>query len=913
MLHSLGNSRIPNKLLSAFLALFLLVSMVPTWGMSTVAYAAENESEQAVPLSDFSQGVLYPGRQRTQAEIEELQSQGYIADYFDASDIDYKNSISSSSTSNLNAKSTQEALPEKVDMRNTNKVTKVDSQGATSTCWAWAAAATAETSIANSTGQAATKFSPFQLAYFAYTPLSTQVSDLQGTEKSQAGEGISTTADARKYLLNFLGYQGQAASLMMSGAGVALTSSIPFPTSSLNDGIFLEKDSLTSEQRRERVARLSQWNFLGSLIITSTSTNQDTTTTEYVGTDESVLSNMKQTLADGNAVAINYFGDTNQNPEADVYFNHKTNAQYTYEYQPSNHVVCVVGYDDTYSKENFIEGHQPEKDGAFIVKNSWGTGWGDEGYFYLSYYDRSIVAVQSYEFDTSNYDANNIDDEEIIDQYDYMQMLSYEYNEYDLSSTPNKHAWYSNMYTASQKQSLHSIATYVVANVDTLGYKVYKLTDNATSPKDIDGDINSPVDEGTLDIENEGYVRIELDNPLNLQQGEKYAIWFYQTDGDNKYYISQVRSLKDTPYYTSTAVVNEQESFNSSDPALGWDAMDTSKFDQSYAYDNYCVKGYATSCAQASFITFNSNGGTNVPEQVVANGEKATEPNAPTKDGATFAGWYKDSALTQPFSFNTETISADTTLYAAWEYDITYELDGGMNASTNPEAYIAGIGVASFSNPTKTGYDFAGWWSENGTTTGNWGTKITSISANSTGSTTLYAKWNLIEYTITYQGVEGVDNPNVTHYTIESDTIVLKDVVKEGYQFLGWYMQKTQPAEAVSRAASLTVNAANNSAGEASANETNEYGEKVTQIENGSYGNITLTACWEAQENGADGTTPATPSDPTTPNKAVQSSLSQTGDASFAFMVVAFATAVVAFGCARYVAKRKVQQQHNKH
>ncbi|MDR0846092.1 MAG: C1 family peptidase [Lactobacillales bacterium] len=50
-----------------------------------------------------------------------------------------------------------------------------------------------------------------------------------------------------------------------------------------------------------------------------------------------------------------------------------------------NHIVSIVGYDDNYSKDNFNEAVRPANDGAFLVKNSWGTGVHDNGYFWLSY------------------------------------------------------------------------------------------------------------------------------------------------------------------------------------------------------------------------------------------------------------------------------------------------------------------------------------------------------------------------------------------------------------------------------------------------------------------------------------------------------------------------------------------------
>ncbi|KAK3604789.1 hypothetical protein CHS0354_000447 [Potamilus streckersoni] len=65
-------------------------------------------------------------------------------------------------------------------------------------------------------------------------------------------------------------------------------------------------------------------------------------------------------------------------------------------------------------------------------------------------------------------------------------------------------------------------------------------------------------------------------------------------------------------------------------------------------------------------ITFNSNGGSNVPNAVVTSGEKATKPTDPTRTNYTFVGWYKETTFTNLFDFDKEIIIKDDTLYALW-------------------------------------------------------------------------------------------------------------------------------------------------------------------------------------------------------------------------------------------------------
>ncbi|MHC1724805.1 MAG: lectin like domain-containing protein [Syntrophobacteraceae bacterium] len=97
---------------------------------------------------------------------------------------------------------------------------------------------------------------------------------------------------------------------------------------------------------------------------------------------ESPLDNdaLKWAIRSFGAVGISYYED-------EGWFN-GVDSYYCAEYNTSNHAVAVVGWDDDYSASKFKT--RPPGNGAFIVKNSWGTEWGDEGYFYMSYYDKNV-------------------------------------------------------------------------------------------------------------------------------------------------------------------------------------------------------------------------------------------------------------------------------------------------------------------------------------------------------------------------------------------------------------------------------------------------------------------------------------------------------------------------------------------
>ena len=186
-------------------------------------------------------------------------------------------------------------------------------------------------------------------------------------------------------------------------------------------------------------------------------------------------------------------------------------------------------------------------------------------------------------------------------------------------------------------------------------------------------------------------------------------------------------------------------------------------------------------------------------------GENLALPETPVRKGYDLTGW--NPALPEKYP------EKDTEYTAVWikegNYSITYELNGGTNAPENPASYNVETGTITLKDPVKTGYTFEGWYKDGGFTT-----KVTEITQGTTGNITLYAKWEPVSYTITYELNGGTNAPeNPVSYNVETGTITLKDPVKPGYTFGGWYKD-------------------------------GEFTTQVTEIPQGTTGNITFYAKW---------------------------------------------------------------------
>ncbi len=199
-----------------------------------------------------------------------------------------------------------------------------------------------------------------------------------------------------------------------------------------------------------------------------------------------------------------YMAGTSNNIRYSGFYNHDENSYCYIGTQKPNHDVVIIGWDDNYPKENFAT--VPEANGAFICRNSWGKDFGDEGNFYVSYYDTNI-AVHSLVYTkvepSDNY--NNIYQSDLCGM---VGMLGY----------GKETAYFANVYTANKDELIRSVGMYAV-DKDT-DYSIYVIpmfeSEQSLNKR------GEAVVEGSF--KNSGYYTVDLTEPVKINKGDRFAV-----------------------------------------------------------------------------------------------------------------------------------------------------------------------------------------------------------------------------------------------------------------------------------------------------------------------------------------------------------------------------------------------------
>ncbi len=469
------------------------------------------------------------------------------------------------------------ALPASYNLGVLGKSTTVKNQDPWGSCWAFGALSSLESSQLNGSSGSSEASSPDyserQLAWFAYETQTADSVKVSAADSDQAGEGSTYSESGR---LDKGGNMPQAVSLLAAWQGAAKEDDVPYQNEAGNTsktGIW----KVEADKRNLSAVHLQDADFLGSPAAFDKYDNTGLPAADaaYIY-NSAATEDIKTALMNSGAVAIAYYADQSipggdQNGE---YFNYTNYCQYVDVLSSStvqNHGVSIVGWDDDYASTNFKEGRQPEGNGAWLVKNSWGSDWGLNGYFWLSYYDRTIDQVTSYHGEgTDNYDNNY--------QYDYLGLASaMQFQPHD------QEVGIANVFTAKGSEEIQAVSAVTLVPGSAVSVKIYKI------PAGMDGPVPSGaqlIAEKTETITYGGYHTIKLDAPAAIGAGEKFSVVEVIKGGDGKWYTPAEIGADSL---NQTAVCNKGESFLVS----GSDFMDMTEQSQAgITFGNVMIKAF---------------------------------------------------------------------------------------------------------------------------------------------------------------------------------------------------------------------------------------------------------------------------------------------------------------------------------
>lgn len=387
-------------------------------------------------------------------------------------------------------------LPAKYDLREKGRVSVIKNQGATGTCWAFAALSALESEL-----------------------LPEENLILSPDHMSQANGFKMTQEDGGEYTMGM--------AYLLSWQGPVLEKDDPF-----GDGV--TNNQLTPVKHVQEVQMIE-------------------------GKD---YEKIKEGVFKYGGVQTALYSTLRSSSVSSEFYNGDANAYCYMGTEKPNHEVVIIGWDDSFPKENFpvnVEG-----DGAFICQNSWGSNFGEQGVFYVSYYDTNIGShniVYTDVEETDNYDT--------IYQSDicgWVGQVGY-----------NKSSIYgANTYTAEQDQEIRSAGFYATGK-DT-DYAVY-FVNNFENTDSFGSRIK--VAEGSFS--NAGYYTVEFSKAMDVAKGEKFAVIIYLNTPSSVHPLAVEYEADEATSYVD---LSDGEGYISTS-GRNWENVETT------SSCNLCIKAYA--------------------------------------------------------------------------------------------------------------------------------------------------------------------------------------------------------------------------------------------------------------------------------------------------------------------------------
>lgn len=489
------------------------------------------------------------------------------------------------------------AIPTKYDLRDVNGksyLTDVKSQSPYGTCWAHAAIGAIESNLLKQ-NLGTYDLSEMHLAWFAF----------KNSDKSKAFDNINSAS--LQTVLDRGGNAFYPTALFTRLAGPVNESVVPYPT---------QPSASTPESYAMAGIRLREVYYLADSRsdVNSSSTQRDI---------------IKQRIMDNGSVvasywAINSLSNPNYNKSANgmaYYYNNSTST---------NHAVQIVGWDDNFSRNNFYT--KPNVDGAWLIKNSWGTSFGDSGYFWMSY--------AQYLTDGTAFIAEKLDSSMKV--YDYAPLGwcgTWGWNVGKMNAA--------NVFKSERtNEKLTEVGFYTPDN--NIGYQISVYTGMTSMPSSspING---NPVATASGTIPYAGWHTITLNSPVSLTNGQYFSVVVTYTNytkapvernggmatnaviEDGSFFSSDGRTWTTGKNASSNATVKAYTTTSSSTPVTGT----APKITTSSLLEGKVGTAYTSglSASGSTPITWSVSSGS-LPDGITLDASKGEFSGIPTKAGS---------------------------------------------------------------------------------------------------------------------------------------------------------------------------------------------------------------------------------------------------------------------------------------
>ena len=359
-------------------------------------------------------------------------------------------------------------IPESYDLRDYIDV-EVKNQMATGECWAFAANSMVETYLALHGEEQ--NFSERHMEY------ATADNFIDGENP----DGLGRTLDSGGYPTTSFTYYAR-------GNGPIYEEDMPFENTVWPINLYeLPKNVAVKKVDNMKYFPnvFKHFDIEGNLIYTDANWN------EYTQAQlQEIRNDVKKHIMENGAITVDIKASSESFGYAQISEN--VNSEEVY----SDHAVVIIGWDDTYSKDNFV--NKPLTDGAYIVLNSWGEDWGEYGVYYISYEDflvernmRGITSVSDIEYDN-------------IYQHDTTEIWNNMITRYG-----------ANVFIAEENEKLTEVV------VGTLSNEICDIYINTSGEELTEENLTLIASDVKL---NAGYTTIEIDEDINIAKGDKFAI-----------------------------------------------------------------------------------------------------------------------------------------------------------------------------------------------------------------------------------------------------------------------------------------------------------------------------------------------------------------------------------------------------